>query len=129
MPTSLVVDAMVAFVPSTDLERSRAFYADLLGLEWVETTPYACVLRCGGTTLRVALVDELTAPAYTVLGWVVDDLAVVMARLADAGVEPTRYEGMGQDEHGVWRTPTGDLVAWFRDPDGSTLSLTQLAGD
>ena len=118
---------LVAFVPSTDLDRSRTFYVDVLGLTPVESTPYACVLRCSGTTVRVTLVDALVPPAYTVLGWTVDDLVDRLGRLAAAGVTPTRYEGMGQDEHGVWHTPSGDQVAWFHDPDGSTLSLTQLA--
>ena len=32
---------------------------------------------------------------------------------------------MNQDSDGVWTTPGGDQVAWFTDPDGHVLSLTQ----
>ncbi len=72
----------------------------------------------------MTLVDHLEPPGYTVLGWLVDDIAASARELAALGVELTRYDGMGQDELGVWTAPGGDQVAWFRDPDGNTLSLT-----
>ena len=118
----------IAFVPSTDLERSRGFYADTLGLALMEMTPFALVLRTGsGTMLRVTKVEQLQVQPFTVFGWAVQDVAATVADMARGGIACVRYEGMDQDDAGVWMTPAGDRIAWFRDPDGNTLSLTQLA--
>jgi catechol 2,3-dioxygenase-like lactoylglutathione lyase family enzyme len=117
----------VAFVPSLDLDRSRRFFADVLGLAVREVTPYACVLTAGPTTVRVTRVDELTPQPFTVFGWQVTDLRAVAIALAANGVDLLRYDGVDQDADGVWTTPGGDLVAWFHDPDGNTLSLTEFA--
>ncbi|WP_433204832.1 VOC family protein [Dactylosporangium sp. CS-047395] len=119
--------AAIAFVPSTDLDRSRAFYGSVLGLPLVEQTPFACVFRAGPTMLRVTKVEQLSAQPFTVLGWSVPDLRATLAGLVAAGVTVTRYEGMPQDDQGVWATPGGDLICWFPDPDGNNLSLTQFA--
>jgi catechol 2,3-dioxygenase-like lactoylglutathione lyase family enzyme len=118
---------VIAFVPSLDLTRSGTFYADVLGLSLDEVTPYACVLREGSTMVRVTKVESLHPQPFTVLGWQVDDIHAVAAELAAAGVNLVRYEGMDQDSAGVWTTRGGDRVAWFYDPDGNTLSLTEFA--
>jgi catechol 2,3-dioxygenase-like lactoylglutathione lyase family enzyme len=117
--------SIVAFAPTTDLDRSRDFYSRVLGLSVEETNDFACVLRSGGTMLRVTKVDSFTPHPFTVLGWAVDDLAATMASLRATGVTFNRYEGMGQDEAGVWTAPSGARIAWFPDPDGNVLSLTQ----
>jgi len=120
-------DAM-AFVPATDLGRARDFYEGVLGLEVLDMSGFACVFRVGGATLRAALVRELSPQPFTVFGWVVGAIGETMAGLAARGVEFLRYEGMDQDPAGVWLTPGGDRIAWFRDPDGNVLSLTQFHG-
>jgi catechol 2,3-dioxygenase-like lactoylglutathione lyase family enzyme len=119
--------AAIAFLPSTDLDRSRRFFADLLGLPLVEVTPFACVLRVGSTMVRVTKVDRLRPQPFTVFGLEVPDIRAAVMRLAGAGVAFLRYDGMGQDADGIWTTPNGDQVAWFQDPDGNTLSLTRFA--
>jgi catechol 2,3-dioxygenase-like lactoylglutathione lyase family enzyme len=118
---------LVAFVAVTDVARARAFYEDVLGLTMTSDTPFALVFDANGTTLRVTPVEHLDPPAYTVLGWQVDDIASAIRDLASRGVEFTRYDGMEQDELGAWAAPGGAQVAWFHDPDGNTLSLTQEA--
>jgi catechol 2,3-dioxygenase-like lactoylglutathione lyase family enzyme len=118
---------LVALVASTDLARSRAFYEETLGLPCEDETPLACVFRANGTMLRVTRVEARAPAAYTVLGWIVDDVAATVRGLAARGVAFDRYEGMEQDELGIWRSPSGARVAWFHDPDGNTLSLTQRA--
>ena len=118
--------SIVAFVPTTDLARARDFYGGVLGLTVEETNDFACVLRGGGTMLRVTTVDSFTPHPFTVLGWSVDDLAATMSTLTAAGVTFNRYDGMGQDEAGVWTAPSGARIAWFPDPDGNVLSLTSL---
>ena len=77
--------------------------------------------------LRVVAVPETVAASYTVLGWIVDDIAQTVDGPQTRGVDFERFEGMQQDERGVWEAPGGDLVAWFKDPDANTLSLTELA--
>lgn len=118
---------LVAFVATTDLARASAFYGGVLGLAAVAETPVAHVFDANGTLLRVTLVDEPPSAPYTVLGWAVPDIEVTIASLRDRGARFERFPGMDQDELGVWTTPGGDRVAWFRDPDGNVLSLTQPA--
>lgn len=120
------LDHLVTFVPATDLQVARAFYGDVLGLDIVSVDDFAIGIRIGGTDLRITKVETLTPQPFTVLGWNVDDLANTMAVLAERGVEFLRFDGMEQDGAGVWAAPGGALVSWFRDPDGNTLSLTQL---
>jgi catechol 2,3-dioxygenase-like lactoylglutathione lyase family enzyme len=118
---------LIAFIPSTDLERSRMFYEGVLGLLVEQTNPFALVLRSGEVMVRVTLVDALAAQPFTVLGWQEDDITLRIGILSGAGVAFLRYDGMGQDELGVWTTPSGDKVAWFLDPDANVLSLTEFA--
>jgi catechol 2,3-dioxygenase-like lactoylglutathione lyase family enzyme len=116
---------VIAFAASADLVRARAFYEGVLGLVFVEQNDYACVFDAHGTMLRVTAVAEVATPGYTVLGWRVDDIDAMVDALTGAGVVFARYDGMGQAPNGVWTGPGGDKVAWFRDPDGNTLSLTE----
>jgi catechol 2,3-dioxygenase-like lactoylglutathione lyase family enzyme len=121
-------EELIAFAATTDPEVALAFYGGVLELEVVERTPYACVFRSRKTLLRIAVVAQVVPPPYTVLGWSVGDIASTLRRLAARGVPAVRYEGMDQDELGIWRPPGGAQVAWFRDPEGHTLSLTQVPG-
>jgi catechol 2,3-dioxygenase-like lactoylglutathione lyase family enzyme len=121
----LAAAAAIAFLPSTDLDRSRAFFAGTLGLTLIEQSPYACVVRAGTTMLRITLVESLHPHPFTVFGWEVPDIRGTVAALAAAGVAVLRYDGLGQDADGVWTTPNGDEIAWFADPEGNTLSLTR----
>ena len=117
---------LMAFVAVSDPDAAKRFYRDTLGLRLVsEEPPFALVFDAHGIMLRVTLVKQVSPAAYTVLGWQVPDIATATHALAAAGVRFERYPGMPQDEAGIWRSPSGARVAWFRDPDGNTLSLTQ----
>lgn len=116
---------LIAFVPTTDLARARAFYAETLGLRVTDESPYACVFDAGGTMLRLTPVRKLSKVRYTVLGWGVVDIAATVAALTAAGVAFVSFRGMDVDEVGIWTAPGGDRVAWFEDPDGNLLSVTQ----
>jgi catechol 2,3-dioxygenase-like lactoylglutathione lyase family enzyme len=125
-PPPVLADApLLAFVATTDLDRSHRFYGDMLGLRRVEASPFANAYDAGGTQLRVTRVERLAGAPYTVLGWAVLDVHAAIAALAPNGVAFERYDGVEQDAAGVWRAPGGVLVAWFQDPDGNVLSLTQ----
>jgi catechol 2,3-dioxygenase-like lactoylglutathione lyase family enzyme len=95
-------------------------------LSVVEESPFACVFDAHGTSLRVTPVGEMRAAPYTVLGWVIDDIGATVDALGTAGVKLERFEGVEQDDRGVWTTPSGAQVAWFTDPDGNVLSVTQV---
>jgi catechol 2,3-dioxygenase-like lactoylglutathione lyase family enzyme len=117
---------IVAFVATRDADRARAFYRDTLGLHLVaEQLPFALVFDAHGTMLRVTIVRDIVVAPYTVLGWEVPDIAGTAVELAAAGVKLERYPGMPQDDLGIWTSPSGARVAWFKDPDGNTLSVTQ----
>jgi catechol 2,3-dioxygenase-like lactoylglutathione lyase family enzyme len=116
---------LVAFAPSTDLDRSRTFYQRVLGLLLRSEDEFACVFDAHGTTLRVTRVPALTPAPFTILGWAVPDIAQAVAGLRGQRVEFLRFPGMDQGDDGVWTAPHGAKVAWFHDPDGNVLSLTQ----
>ena len=118
-------EKLVAFVAARDLPRAREFYRDTLGLRLVSEDQFALVFDGGGTMLRVTRVPEPVSAAYTVLGWHVRDIASTAKRLQEAHVVLERYPGMPQDGLGIWTSPSGARVAWFKDPDGNTLSITQ----
>jgi catechol 2,3-dioxygenase-like lactoylglutathione lyase family enzyme len=116
---------IIAFITTSDGKRARKFYEGTLGLRVVEDTPFALEVDAHGTMLRVAKAQKVTVAPYTVLGWKVADIKKSVSALAAKGVKFERYEGMDQDKLGIWKSPGGASVAWFKDPDGNTLSLTQ----
>jgi catechol 2,3-dioxygenase-like lactoylglutathione lyase family enzyme len=116
---------LVAFVASRDLEVAGRFYGEVLGFRLLETSTFSDAYDANGTQLRVTLVDRVLQAPYTVLGWRVLDIVATIRALREAGVAFKRYEGMAQDEDGVWIAPGGSRVAWFADPDGNVLSLQQ----
>lgn len=115
----------VAFVPVSDAARAREFYVEVLGLDAVADTPFAVVLLSGDTTVRLTPVPEFRPAQGTVLGWEVSDVDAVVRDLVARGVAMLRFDGFVQDDLGVWEAPGGARVAWFADPDGNTLSVTQ----
>jgi catechol 2,3-dioxygenase-like lactoylglutathione lyase family enzyme len=118
---------IVAFVATTTPARAKSFYAGTLGLRLVSEDAFAVVFDAGGTMLRVAIVQELHPAAYTVLGWIVPDISHTIRDLERQGVSFQRFDGLQQDDHGVWVAPGGARIAWFKDPDGNTLSLTEFS--
>jgi catechol 2,3-dioxygenase-like lactoylglutathione lyase family enzyme len=115
----------VAFVSTTDPARARAFYETTLGLPLLADDAFAVVFDLGATTLRVTRVDALTPQPFTVLGWRVTDLATVVRDLAARGVAFERFADVEQDADGIWTAPSRTRVAWFRDPDGNVLSVSE----
>jgi catechol 2,3-dioxygenase-like lactoylglutathione lyase family enzyme len=117
---------IIGFVSIVDVSRAKSFYRDTLGLRLVmEEPPFALVFDANGIMLRLGMAKEI-APAHgTVLGWQVPEITATVKDLSQAGVSFERYEGMDQDELSIWTSPTGAKVAWFKDPDGNTLSISE----
>ena len=117
---------IVAFAATADAAESMLFYRDTLGLRLVADEPYALVFDANGTMLRIQKAESVMAVPYTTLGWTVDDIFATLEQLVNGGVMFERFSGVGQDENGVAQFPGGAKVAWFKDPDGNRLSITQL---
>jgi catechol 2,3-dioxygenase-like lactoylglutathione lyase family enzyme len=116
---------VIAFVATTNSERARAFYEGTLGLTLMKDSPFALVFDAHGVILRVQEVQSLNPASHTTLGWRVSDIRRMIVSLAQDGVVFERYARLSQDQLGIWSSPSGAQVAWFKDPDGNVLSLTQ----
>lgn len=117
---------IIAFATIVDVERAKVFYRDTLGLRLVmEEPPFALVFDANGIMLRLGMGQERPEFHGTVLGWQVPEIGAAVQELQQAGVSFERYPQMEQDELGIWTSPTGAKVAWFKDPDGNTLSLSE----
>jgi catechol 2,3-dioxygenase-like lactoylglutathione lyase family enzyme len=125
-PSGLGKYNIIGFVSIVDVSRARDFYRDTLGLQLVmEEPPFALVFNANGIMLRLGMARELPPAHGTVLGWQVPEITVTVRNLGQAGVRFVRYEGMAQDDLGIWTSPTGAKVAWFKDPDRNILSVSE----
>jgi len=115
----------ILFTATANPEKSRSFYQDTLGLQLISDQPYALVFDTAGIMLRVQKVEQVTPPSYTVLGWEVGDIGLSVTELVEKGVAFEQFPFLTQDETGIWTTPDGARVAWFKDPDGNMISITQ----
>ncbi|MBZ5525430.1 MAG: VOC family protein [Acidobacteriia bacterium] len=126
---------VVTFIATLDPEKAREFYEETLGLHFVKDDSFAMVFEMGkepgveggGVPLRVVKVGTLLPHPFTVLGWNVADIMKTVTALAERGISFERYAWMKQDGMGVWTAPDGTRVAWFKDPDGNLLSVSQFA--
>ena len=105
--------------------RSSAFYRDTLGLTLAHEDSFAAVFNIGGATIRVSIVADFTPHEHTILGFTVPDVATTVKALREKGIVFNTYQHVSQDELGIWTAPGGAVrVAWFKDPDGNVLSVT-----
>ena len=121
----MIDSKIISFVATQNPASARKFYEQTLGLTLVSDDPFALVFDAPGAMLRVQKVKELRPARHTVLGWEVNDIRAEIAELTKKGFRFERFEGLTQNELGIWTSPSGAKVAWFNDPDGNTLSLTQ----
>jgi catechol 2,3-dioxygenase-like lactoylglutathione lyase family enzyme len=121
----LSTSKVVAFVPTTDAVRARSFYQDILGLRFISDDPFALVMDANGTRLRIVKLKAFTPAPYTILGWEVSNIHELAANMAKKGVVFERYEQLPQDNLGIWTAPGGARVAWFKDPHGNVLSISE----
>jgi catechol 2,3-dioxygenase-like lactoylglutathione lyase family enzyme len=115
----------MVFIPTADPARARSFYEDTLRLDFIVDDGFALVFDLSGAMLRVTKIERFTPQPFTVLGWRVAGASAAVARLADRGVVFERFPGIAQDDLGIWHSPSGARVAWFKDTDGNLLSVTE----
>jgi len=121
----MINSKLISFVATRNPASARKFYEETLGLTFISEDPFAVVFDANGIMLRVQKVQELRPAHHTVLGWYVHDIRAEIEALTKKGVRFERFDGLPQDELGIWTSPAGGKIAWFKDPDGNTLSLTQ----
>jgi len=121
----LAASKLIGFVPTRDSKRSREFYEGKLGFQFVSDDQFALVMQAGDSMIRIAKADNFTPAQYTVMGWEVTEIEVMVKWLNGRGVVFEKYPFVQDQELGIWTTPNGDKVAWFKDPDGNVLSLSQ----
>jgi catechol 2,3-dioxygenase-like lactoylglutathione lyase family enzyme len=116
---------LVGFIPTTDYEKARAFYEGKLGFEFISLDQFALVMRVGGHSIRIGKMPNFTALQGTILGWEVSDIEAVVRWLSERGVMVEKYPFVQDQETGIWTAPGGARIAWFKDPDGNVLSVSQ----
>ena len=121
----LSLNKIVAFVPTKDPAKARSFYEGVLGLRFVKDDGFAMVLDANGIMIRVAKAPDFKPAPFTILGWQVSEIEKVVAMLHEKGVVFEIFSFLEQDKLGIWTAPSGDKVAWFKDPDGNVLSVSQ----
>jgi catechol 2,3-dioxygenase-like lactoylglutathione lyase family enzyme len=121
----LAASKLMGFVPTRDSLKARAFYEDKLGFQFVSDDPFALVMQAGESNIRIAKARDFTPAPYTVMGWEVSHIDAVVKWLIQRGVEFEKYPFVQDRELGIWTAPGGDKVAWFKDPDGNVLSVSQ----
>jgi len=119
---------IVAFLQVSDRAKAKEFYVDVVELRFISEDPFALVVESNGTRVRIGEAPDHKPAQGTVLGWEVPDIEEAVADLLPRGIELQHYGFSGQDERGIWTTPNGDKVAWFKDPAGNVLSVTQHIG-
>jgi predicted enzyme related to lactoylglutathione lyase len=115
-----------SFIPTIMPEKAKAFYRDVLGLTLLSEDQYALEFDANGVLLRVTTVPSLKPQEFTVLGWNVPDISTLIRQMNNKGIFCETYNFLEQDNMGIWQSPGGSKVAWFKDPDGNLLSLTEL---
>lgn len=116
----------VAFVNVSNRDRALAFYRDMLGLKLRSSDDFGDFIQLDGGLLRLTVLADFKPGPHPVLGWHVRNVTSTVTSMRERGVKFTVYPGMGQDELGIWTAPDGRAkVAWFADPDGNVLSLSQ----
>lgn len=116
----------VSFIGTRNRAAATQFYGGTLGLAHLAEDPFAVTYDLAGTPLRLTDIGNHVPSPHTVLGWIVDDIVATATELRGRGVKFELYEGFEQDDLGIWRAPGGGAqIAWFLDPDGNNLSLTQ----
>lgn len=116
----------VSFLYAADRDRALGFYCDQLGLALRSSDPFGDFIGMDNAVIRLTVMPDYAAGQHPVFGWNVGDIRATVHALRDKGVTFTVYDGMGQDEDGIWTAPGGMAkVAWFNDPDGNVLSLSQ----
>lgn len=116
---------IVGFVPTKDYTKARAFYEQKLGFVFVSLDQFALVVRAGAHQIRIAKMPDFTPLQGTILGWELENIQSVATWLKGRGVALEKFPFVQDPKLGIWTAPSGDKIAWFRDPDGDVLSISQ----
>ena len=119
-------NAIIAFIPTQNAEKAKAFYQEALGLTFISDDGFALVFNANGTMIRIARAGDFARQPFTILGWQVKNIAEVAKQMREKGVVFEKYGFLTQDALGIWDAPGGAAkIAWFKDPDGNILSISE----
>jgi catechol 2,3-dioxygenase-like lactoylglutathione lyase family enzyme len=118
---------LMGFIFTRDYNNARAFYEGKLGLQFISQDQYALALKAGEHMIRITKIPDFVPARATVLGWQVQDIGAVVAWLKERGVILEDFPFIQDRKLGIWSAPGGDRIAWFKDPDGNVLSVSQHA--
>jgi len=121
----LINETLKTFIPTVKPQEAKVFYRDILGLTFLGEDSYGIEFDSGGRLLRVITVRELTSHEFTILGWNVTDIEATVDLLVSRGISFQKYDFIN-NERGIWTSPNNSKVAWFKDPDGNVLSVSQM---
>jgi len=119
---------LIGFIPTRDPQKSREFYVRTLGLRFVSEDHFAIVVDSNGMMVRITNVSnagDFKPFPFTILGWNVENAEQTVRELTQKGITFERFPGLQQNAHGIWQSPAGAKIAWFKDPDGNLLSITE----
>lgn len=116
---------ITAFLATAQPDKAKRFYQETLGLKLVTDDQFALAFDSAGTQLRIQKVEKFKPHPFTSLGWQVPDIRKSVKSLVDRGISFEKYSFLEQDDLGIWQAPSGAKVAWFKDPDGNLLSITE----
>jgi catechol 2,3-dioxygenase-like lactoylglutathione lyase family enzyme len=107
-----------------DVPEARKFYGETLGLRVSEEYGMLSLHIAGEWNILVYPKPDHTPASFTILNFPVDDIDEAVDELTERGVRFERYDGLEQDEKGIFRGG-GPYIAWFKDPAGNVLSVLQ----
>ncbi len=121
----LAASKIISFVSTRDYDKARAFYEGKLGFQFVSLDQFGLVVKAGPNMIRIGKVPDFKPAQGTALGWEVQDIEAAVAWLKERGVALEDYPFIQDHKLGIWTAPNGNRVAWFKDPDGNVLSVSQ----
>jgi catechol 2,3-dioxygenase-like lactoylglutathione lyase family enzyme len=116
---------LMGFLFTKDYDQARAFYEGKLGFQFLSQDQFALAMRAGANMIRIAKIPDFAPARATVLGWEVADIEAMVSWLKGRGVTFESYPFIQDQKTGIWTAPGGDRIAWFKDPDGNVLSVSQ----
>jgi catechol 2,3-dioxygenase-like lactoylglutathione lyase family enzyme len=119
----LKTEKVCAFIATRNRAAAKAFYGGTLGFALKSEDDYGVVFDMAGAALRITPLPDFAPHRHTQLGWNVTDVAATVKALTGLGIAFERYDFLEQDDLGIW-TSEGAQVAWFKDPDGNILSIS-----
>jgi catechol 2,3-dioxygenase-like lactoylglutathione lyase family enzyme len=115
-----------ATIPAKDLDGTRKFYEDVLGLQVIQDDPAGILYRSGDSVVMLYPTEFAGTAQHTLGTFMVGDIDAAVADLRSKGVTFEEYDMPGLKTEGGIAELGGVKSAWFKDPEGNILGLGEL---